>query len=195
MSQTSDCPVNKAVLLSVDAKDGQQATFPMESNLDSLISSMLRGLNNQPTKPFNVTPAGDVKEMAAPFSKLNTPDAEIVFPTTSSSMIATTAAPTMAAAPAVVTTPIMSTPAAVVTPPVTEASIAPSTSMATPNQPSAAVMSPAPLVNNSEIKTEAFENTDKKCTPTYYITILILIGLLLFMLYLLAVKLEIIKPN
>ena len=80
MSQNSDCPVNKSVVLSFDAKEGQQSTFPLEANLDVLISSMLKGINDEYTKPISVVPAGSTKYTPAPFVKLNTPDAVIIPP-------------------------------------------------------------------------------------------------------------------
>jgi hypothetical protein len=80
MSQNSDCPINKSVILSFDAKEGQQSTFPLESNLDVLISSMLKGINDEYTKPISVVPAGVTKDVPSPFVKLNTPDVVIVQP-------------------------------------------------------------------------------------------------------------------
>ncbi len=80
MSQNSDCPVNKSVILSFDAKEGQQSTFPLETNLDVLISSMLKGINDEYTKPISVVPAGEYRDVPSSFVKLNTPDVVIVQP-------------------------------------------------------------------------------------------------------------------
>ncbi len=128
MSQNSDCPINKPVILSFDAKEGQQSTFPLESNLDGLISSMLKGINDEYTKPISVVPAGAIMNEPAPFVKLNTPDTVIIPPGVPSvpsvvspiitSPLVLSAAPVAAAVVQAPTEPVVA-PQPVVTPVVT----------------------------------------------------------------------------
>ncbi len=189
MSQISDCPINKSVVLSFDAKEGQQSTFPLEQNLDSLISSMLAGVNLEYTKPISVVPAGSTKDLLAPFVKSNTSDVSIIPPTveqpaapvTAPVAVTVPAQPSVAAAP--VESPVAGTapfnPTPIVLPP-------------TPNQPSPNVTVPTPLIS-PVVNTEKFANNTYNETRSNnraaMISNIIAVFFLLIIIYLIAVKL------
>ncbi len=207
MSQNSDCPVNKTVVLSYDAKEGQQSTFPLESNLDVLISSMLKGINNEYTKPISVVPAGDITNVHAEFVKLATPDVVIV-PPVAPAAPAVPAAPAAPAAQEPVTEPVLTSPMLAPSPSIPISNLAPELAPApapvtgpmpelvTPNQPPAEVMLPTPLtIPSPEVKVEKFEATTSAVDSDNVHLISKVIGILFLILvgYLILVKLKIIR--
>ncbi len=219
MSQTSDCPVNKSVVLSFDAKEGQQSTFPLESNLDVLITSMLKGINNEYTKPISVVPAGEMKDVPSIFVKLNTPDAVIIPPgstgeqpllKSSGSFLPGVPTPTLPSdlLPGVPTPTLPGSLLPGVPTPVNSGAIlsgvpspapfnpapisAPPAELVTPNQPPANVSSPSPLAP-SQIITERFGNKDRSIERSYLISKIIGILFLILIGYLILVKLEFIR--
>jgi hypothetical protein len=205
MSQIPDCPINKSVVFSFDAAEGKQSTFPLEQNLDVLISSMLSGINNEYTKPISVVPAGSTKDVLAPFVKLNTQDVVIVPPTVEIapvSVVAPVVAEPVVAEPVVapvnqllvpdntilpgVPTPAPFNPEPVVFPP-------------TPNQPLPNVTVPTPLeLPSPTVKIEKFANNTTSSTKRSndragLISKIIGFFFLIIIIYLLLVKMNIIK--
>ena len=69
MPETPSCTVNKAVIFiaepSVDSDN-----FPLDTNLDKMITSMLKSLNEN-TKPLKVEPSGPIVSEPAPVSNAN----------------------------------------------------------------------------------------------------------------------------
>ncbi len=199
MSQISDCPINKSVVLSYNAKEGQQSTFPLEQNLDALISSMLNGINNEYTKPISVVPAGSTKDFMAPFVKLNTPEPVIVPPTAELAPPApvpeqvniTVPEPAMQLDNIIpgVNTPASFNPSTIVLPP-------------TPNQPPPNVTVPTPLEQPSPaVKIEQFANNTttsgsvRSNERARLISKIIGMFFLVILIYLILVKMNIIKYN
>ena len=180
MSQPSSCTVNKPVVLPSDDNLG---TFPLEPKLDTLISSMLIGLN-LPSKPFNVQPAGPITSEPAPVARSTTYGApEIIYPSPAVPALATVVAataPVEAVAVAVPVTTAVAAPivAPVAAPEVTTAApvitVAPETVAAVPaatsavqETPTAAPVAPAETAAPAEIAAPAETTTAAPVIETF----------------------------